>query len=654
MKRSKTPPAFASRTRSAAAERLTVMDRLRDAMPALLAMLAATAASVLMLIWVFPPSPVPVVAFVALVPWAVAICAIDRAWIVHWISFLGGWAFFLVALRWLMPVTGLGYVALAFYLAIYFPMVGWAVRTGRRVGISPVWTLPVAWVATELLRGSVMSGFPWLFLAHGLYQFTTLIQISDLGGAYAVSFVVTMVSGLIVDLVLRWRDVGEHRRHAVQTICGVAATVAVLAGTMLYGKMRLDEAKFAKGPRIAVIQEDFPLVSVPPYGEHPYTIMARYLALAEQAARSQPTPDLIVFPETVWSLTQNISFVERERQAVDEMSADAWARGKRAHDVTSAFARGDYAAVNRGIALLERGLSKFWRERLPDGKLPRLSEQPAPAIPLVLGSVSVEVFPENAYPTQKRFNSALLYDADGSQRRQRYDKTHLVPFGEQVPFRNKQVLGISLHWLYRLLNSLSPFSDNGRIEYSLWPGDGYTVFSLRADDRAWRFGIPICYEDVMPYVIRGFVWDGLQRRVDFLINISNDGWFLHSNELPQHLAIAVFRAVENRVGFARAVNTGVSGFIDPSGEIHSLVATQGCWHGPGVVGFSIDQVSIDDRGSFYGRFGDLFAIMCLLLSAGLWLGGIVTRWVLAILQRIRSWQSKGEISVGPADPSPPS
>jgi apolipoprotein N-acyltransferase len=131
----------------------------------------------------------------------------------------------------------------------------------------------------------------------------------------------------------------------------------------------------------------------------------------------------------------------------------------------------------------------------------------------------------------------------------------------------------------------------------------------------------------MPYVSRRFVIgpDG-KKRVDFLLNISNDGWFLHSNELPQHLAICVFRAVENRVGIARAVNTGISGFIDADGRIHDLVAdVRGRYHGPGVDGYSVSNVEVDARRSLYSRIGDVFAVLCCVLWGLAYLDYLVAR-----------------------------
>lgn len=603
------------------------------------------AASVLLLLFSFPPSAVPWLVTIALAPWMVGVCRAERAWVVHWGSFVAGWCFFFVALRWLMPVSGLGLAALAVYLGLYFPLAAWAVRTGRRSGISPVWTLPVVWVATEFLRGWLMTGFPWLFLAHTLHGSITLIQVSDITGAYGVTFLVGLVNGLVVELALSLRTsrASGRRRGAAWRIAGETLFVAACwLAAWWYGTARTAHVTFEDGPRIAVVQEDFPLVTNPEVFDHPFEVLSRYLALG--AAAAQESPDLIVFPETAWSSVQNISFLEVPKQAVDDSSADQWAFGKRAHDATAAFARGDYAAVNKVIDLLERMMGDRFKRRLPNGKLPRLSPAGAPATNVLAGAVAIDVFPENAYPRQKRYNSAVLYDRDGVQRRERYDKIHLVPFGEVVPFRNSHFLGMSLHWLYRWLNSLSPFSRNGQIEYSLWSGEHYTVFTIDAGGKAWRFGTPICYEDVMPYLVRQYVWQGGQRRVDFLVNLSNDGWFLHSPELPQHLAIAVFRAVESRVGIARAVNTGISGFIDPNGRPYSLVERNGQTTGAGIIGHRVDHVKVDRRRSLYGIYGDWFAITCVLLSSALWTGGIASRWVLAIVHRMRAWRRRRRAS----------
>ena len=593
----------------------------------------------LVLLWsIFPPRCVWPLAFIGLVPWALAVCRIHRPWVAHWGSFLFGWIFFLWNLSWLWPVTGLGYAALAFYLGLYWTLTAWALRTGRRAGISLVWTLPLVWVGCEYLRGWVMTGFPWLYISHAFYKQLIFIQVSDLVGAYGVTFIVALVNGALIEWGLYlWHCPSEPRRRKPVLIGSVAA-VLLLIGNYAYGWYRLNEAEFSDGPRVAVIQEDFPLHSTPPYSEHQFVVFSHYLAMAAEAAVEKP--DLVVFPETVWGSTQNIDFVREELQAPEEVSADTWQYGKLCNNATAAFARGDYAGVNQVIARFERSLNSQASSEQDKYQLPRLPAEGGPPVTLVCGSVSLDISPEQAYPRQERFNSALVYDADGQQRRERYDKIHLVPFGEFVPFRNTRVLGIDLHWLYRLLNRLSPFSYGGTIEYSLTPGRQLTVFNLEIGDDTYRFGTPICYEDTVPYLPRRYVQQGGQRRVDFLVNISNDGWFLHSDELPQHLAICTFRAIENRIGIARSVNTGISGFIDPNGKIYSLVEEQNRTHGPGLAGYRVDTIKIDQRSTIYGRTGDWFAMLCVLCTAALWGGAIVTRWVFALQKRLAARRAR--------------
>jgi len=611
---------------------------LRAAGPELARFIVLTAATVVAFSLIFPPRPWWPLAFVCLTPWTIAVCQTHRAWIVHWGSFLAGWAFFLVNLHWLMPVTGLGYVALGFYLALYWPMAAWAIRTGRRAGISPAWTLPVVWVACEYLRAWVMTGFPWLFVAHAFYEQLAFIQISDLTGAYGVTFLAAFVNGVLAEWLLRWLHASERMRPTQPIVATLALAVALL-GNLAYGRWRLQQADFADGPLVAVVQEDFPLFNRSPYGEHLFVVFAKYFALAAQAAAQQP--DLLVLPETVWGATQNIGFLEVDRQAVDDVEAVAFEWGKHAQRATAALARGDYREVNAVLSHLEGRMDPRPLEKLPGRRLPRLPASGGPPVALVVGSTSIDVYLERAYPRHKKFNSALVYDADGVQRRERYDKMHLVPFGEFVPFRSARFLGLDLHWLYRLLNDLSPFSQGGRVEYSLWPGERYTAFELALPGRTYRFGTPICYEDVTPYLIRKYVWESGNRRVDFLLNISNDGWFQHSAELPQHLAICAFRAVENRIGIARAVNTGISGFIDPSGRLYSLVEKDGRTQGPGVVGYRVAPIKIDARTSWYGKIGDAFAAACLTLATTLWLGAIATRWLYSLQQHLFRRRSAG-------------
>ncbi len=174
--------------------------------------------------------------------------------------------------------------------------------------------------------------------------------------------------------------------------------------------------------------------------------------------------------------------------------------------------------------------------------------------------------------------------------------------------------------MYFWLNSLSPFGAGG-FEYSLTAGKDVRVFSMTTrEGKHYRFGVPICYEDVMPYVCRRFVWDPVKRRkrIDFLLNISNDGWFPKGNELPQHFAICTFRAVENRVGIARTVNTGISGIIRPDGKAVVRLPAR-------TTAFQVGRVSIDSRVSLYSQTGDVFAFVGALLWLVLYVDYIITR-----------------------------
>ena len=152
------------------------------------------------------------------------------------------------------------------------------------------------------------------------------------------------------------------------------------------------------------------------------------------------------------------------------------------------------------------------------------------------------------------FNSAVLITPDGRwfQRppdRYFYDKTHLVPFGEYMPFAN---------W-FPWLQYLSPL------------GSGSS-----ASDRPACFVVKninlvpnICYESTLPHVIRNQLAALRQEGVEpqILVNVTNDGWFWGSSELEMHLACGVFRTVENRRPMVIAANTGISASIDGNGSI---------------------------------------------------------------------------------------
>jgi apolipoprotein N-acyltransferase len=166
-------------------------------------------------------------------------------------------------------------------------------------------------------------------------------------------------------------------------------------------------------------------------------------------------------------------------------------------------------------------------------------------IPILLGANSED---DSVY-----FNSAILISRLGNPVA-RYDKIHLVPFGEYVPFSHKFPV---LHKL--VLGELGEFT----------PGKDFKVFKLTAYSLKLTadFGVLICFEDIFPELSRRFVKNGAR----FLIVITNDAWYGRSGAAYQHAACSVFRAIENRVPVVRCANTGYSCFIDSKGRIYDSV-----------------------------------------------------------------------------------
>lgn len=178
-------------------------------------------------------------------------------------------------------------------------------------------------------------------------------------------------------------------------------------------------------------------------------------------------------------------------------------------------------------------------------------------------------------------NSAYLLRSDGVVAG-RYDKVHLVPYGEYVPLRQL------FPFIGKLVAGVGDFR----------PGKGYDP--LVSEGR--RFGVLICYEGIFPEAARNYK----RNRADLLVNITNDAWFGKTSAPYQHLSMTVFRAVENRLYLVRAANTGVSAVIDPTGVILSRT---------GVFERTVlkDEVKFIDEKTFYAAYGDLFVYLCGLL-----------------------------------------
>ncbi len=191
------------------------------------------------------------------------------------------------------------------------------------------------------------------------------------------------------------------------------------------------------------------------------------------------------------------------------------------------------------------------------------------------------------------YNSAYLVSPSG-ELVGKYDKIHLVPFGEYIPMQPL------LFFIGSLGEGIGDFS----------PGKETFNFSLPQG----KFGVLICFEIIFPDLCRKFV----KRGANFLVTITNDAWFGRTSAPYQHFSTATFRAVENRVFVARAANTGVSGLIDPTGKIlrEGRIFTEEAMSG---------TIRLSNRKTFYTLYGDIFAWVCSALSILLLLNALIKK-----------------------------
>ncbi|MBI5774575.1 MAG: apolipoprotein N-acyltransferase [Verrucomicrobia bacterium] len=484
------------------------------------------------------------------------------------VGFVGGLAFNLAALHWLLfiPVRFfpvLGWLALSAYLALYPAVWAWLCwkmfpgkipqRPGAFSTTLGVWAFTTfwqrlawslfcaaAWVALEMIMGRLLTGFPWLLLGVSQYQQITLIPIAAFTGPYGLSFAaVWFAVSLVFAGVITISPPYDHRAAR----CEIALPLLFVAGLMWFGfeGARSSKERGIKSRlKITLVQPSIPQTMIWDARESTNRFQ-KLLQLSEAALADKP--DLLVWPEA--GVPNLLRYDEHVLGAVTNLA--------RAHGVWMVVGAED----------AEPG-------RDADGK---------------------------GAPTF--FNSSFLITPEG-RLLEKYDKRRLVIFGEYIPFAR---------WL-PFLKWFTP------IEGGFTPGGKAASFALQIPrlNSAVRISPIICFEDAFPHGARDHAGDG----TDFLLNLTNDGWFGEGAQQWQHAANAAFRAVENARPLVRCCNNGITGWVDEHGRQREIFRDRtGSAHGAGHLTISI-PLPPGGGGrtpTFYHRHGDLFGWSCVAVVA---------------------------------------
>lgn len=449
----------------------------------------------------------------------------------------------MINLSWLRHVTFAAWILLSLYCMGFFVAIGVCTSfVDKKLKLPLTITAPFIWVSLEYLRSFLLTGFPWLFIGHSQHQYLTLIQISDITGVYGISFMLVLINAGMAELILLLNSDYKHNTFSFYSIINAIFPVILLTVVTLYGFSCIKRYTTETGANVSVIQGNI-LQNVKNIPDKIQKVenLQKYVTLSMENIGKNV--DLVVWPETmipgILNLDPNLS-----GRSIDRISQES-------------------------IKNLAYVLNSH----------------------LLIGGTSIETENNNQF----FYNSAFFYNKNG-EFVDRYDKIHLVPFGEYTPLKK----------YFPFLAKLVPY------EVSLSHGVNMEIFNLPLEgSKNIKFGVLICYEDTIPSLVREFRNKG----ADFFINITNDGWFKNSAELDQHLAIMVFRAVENRSGIVRAANTGISAFVNPNGKVYNKLQDKSGKYRE-IEGVLTDRIRLtkETTVTWYTKHGDCFAFFCLLFS----------------------------------------
>ncbi|WP_175516909.1 apolipoprotein N-acyltransferase [Planctomicrobium piriforme] len=550
----------------------------------------------------FPPLDMGPLAWLCLVPLLQLARPQQPTRWMYRLTYLIGMVFWLCTLQWMRLGDSTMYFALAAlsaYLGFYWVAFLWLTRTAvHKLSVPLVCAAPVLWVGLEYLRAHLFTGFSWYYLGHTQYRWIELIQISDLGGAYTVSFVVVLANASLALLIperwlAKWQLCWQAERSQLLVPkprvrwIGVGAAVALLVVSCSYGMLRRGHAPFPRGPRVALIQGNF-VATVRNDTHEPRDIFLMHRHLTGMTVGE--SPDIVVWPEGMFPYGM--------------------------YTAESGVTDAQLSSVVPEIPL------EIWRKGESQAALTDLADMTNAA--LIIGA---SVFA--ARPLDYSIYNSAVFVQPGVGVVNRYDKIHRVPFGEYIPLRDS----------LPFLQSLTPF----RGKFGIDRGEQAHVFRYKD----WQLIPLICFEDTVPHLVRRIAHSAQVNGNDqsqCLVNLTNDGWFHGSSELEQHLITSLFRAVETRTPLVRAVNTGISAVIDGDGVIREPdefldgtspsegVPKRKSIRDPRTGRFHkqlncalVADVPLDPRTSLYVAVGDWFAAACLAGCLAVLLSGLFVK-----------------------------
>ncbi len=452
-------------------------------------------------------------------------------------GWLAGFVYFFLSLYWISQVQELQEFAWPGLLAL-------ALYLGLYVA---VWCWAVVFIERNLGFWSwLMAPFLWALLEFCRTYFLTGFAWNTLASSqYSQKFLLQVVnltgqgglSAFIVfcniALYFLWLDIKYKHRGIGVSLC--LACLVLFLGLFSYGVYFVLMSQTGKTCRVAVVQGNIdPSVK---WNKELYDrTLSVYQRLTLEAAKQRP--QLIVWPETAIPVV-----------LLSDPQTLAWLRN----------------------------LAKECK------------------IPLLVGSCDI-ANPLEAKPDHAQYlNTAFLVSPDGDILG-RYDKIHLVPFGEFIPFKD---------YFPYIQKIAGGFGESA-------PGREAKTLAVEGNS----FGVLICFETIFPELSRSFVRQG----ASFLVSITNDGWYGWTAAAYQHASFAVLRAVENGVPLARAANTGVSLVIDQRGTILGFLPL---WQ----EGFLVKDIRLGTGKTFYANWGEWFTVVSILV--------VLASFILYFIQRGR-------------------